>query len=358
MTTATVETMETEAPRTAVARIGFGLSAANWEDGFRIAKIVSSSSMVPQAYQGNLTDAVVAMQYGAEVGLPPMASLQSIFLAANGKPSLYGDGFLAVVMASPRYIRHVEKYRDATGAVVDGLRAADYDNDDTCAVTQFWRRGNPDPFVAEFSIADAKRAKLWGKAGAWSTNPARMLRWRAREFAGRDGFAAELRGMTIADDEPANAEAPTVLAIQPIPPPIRRSEKTATTTPTPPATPTPKPAPTTPATPQTPSRPKPPTTPTPQPAPTKAPTASTQTDGLVITDSSYVAADPPYWEILARVDQPGAAPVGFAFRTDDESIFKLADSAAGTPQHFAITWRPVQQPAGKDYKVIEEIVAD
>jgi hypothetical protein len=53
---------------------------------------------------------------------------------------------------------------------------------------------------ATFSVADAKRAKLWGKSGPWTQYPKRMLAMRARGFAIRDAFPDAMRGMITAEE--------------------------------------------------------------------------------------------------------------------------------------------------------------
>jgi hypothetical protein len=44
---------------------------------------------------------LIALQHGAELGLPKMASLQNIAVI-NGKPSVYGDALMALVQSEIR----------------------------------------------------------------------------------------------------------------------------------------------------------------------------------------------------------------------------------------------------------------
>jgi hypothetical protein len=344
------------------ASIGFGLSARNWDEGFRIAKVLANSEMVPKAYQGKPENIVVAMQHGAEIGLPPMASLQSIAVI-NGKPGVYGDGFLGVIMSSPAYARHEEHYVLASGDVVKSLSQADLANDETRAVSKFWRKGNPEPFVAEFSIGDAKRAGLWSKEGPWKNYPARQMRWRARGFAGRDAFAAELRGIKSAEEL---LDAPdddllveTVQQAGPPAEPVRRSQKVVDE-------PASEPAADAPA------------VEAPRSAPRSAGRSSTSaaarkpdsksqaghgpsvtTEHMVITETTYVTpkGQDPYWEIDAEVQKQGQAPVGMIFMTQDEATYKFAASCAGTGALVNITWHGGQRQDGSACKVLESIIA-
>lgn len=378
--------------RSAAANIGFGLSARNWDEGLRIARTLANSSLVPKAYQGKPEDVVVAMQYGAEIGLPPMASLQSVAVI-NGKPGVYGDGFLGVIMSKPAYLKHVEYYELADGTRVKSLRKQDYEHDDTKAVSMFWRKGNPEPFVGEFSIDDAKRAKLWTKEGPWTNYPARQLKWRARGFAGRDGFAAELRGVKMAEELLDTPEDEiTVETVHTAPPePVRRSEKQAgagsTTAATPPAPARDQPTapapdltnelpPDTPAKPAAaaasqPARPADPT-PARQPRPAAAPPAKSTaapprkstfpqtaplvtTGGVLITDTSLVSPKgvAPYYEIKATL--PGKSPTHFVFLTDDEGLYKMAASCEGSDSIFRVTWHGSKKYDGSACKVLTAI---
>ena len=62
------------------------------------------------------------------------------------------------------------------------------------------RKGDPEVKSGEFSVADAKKAGLWGKTGPWTQYSDRMLKMRARGFALRDGFSDVLRGLGIAEE--------------------------------------------------------------------------------------------------------------------------------------------------------------
>jgi hypothetical protein len=68
------------------------------------------------------------------------------------------------------------------------------------AVCEAKRRGYPAPTVVRFSVADAKKAALWGKSGPWQQYPTRMLALRARGFALRNAFADALRGLITAEE--------------------------------------------------------------------------------------------------------------------------------------------------------------
>jgi hypothetical protein len=387
-----------DAPATRSERIGFGLSVENWRAGFEIANVLAKSALVPKAYQGRPEDVIVAMQCGAEIGLPPMAALQSIAVV-NGKPALYGDGFLGVIMASRHYLRHVEYFVTPAGEEVQHLAPADLNHELTTAVSKFWRRGIPDPFVGTFSIADAKRAGLWTKDGNWKTYPQRMLLWRARGFAGRNGFAPELRGLKLA----AEVEDYAIDRIEaPIGVPVRRSEKSEiigrledgrqvipkpapaeasepvitmhtpdgqthrlATAPAPVEAPREDPAPPPPARqeppPSTPARQAPPAPATP-PAPRQGrPTAVAEpsTADVVITDTAMIQARgvDPFYEVCARVATPGQPPIAYKFVCRDKAMFDLAASVEGSDRLYSVVWSKGTRHDGTPCKVLEQIEA-
>jgi hypothetical protein len=155
------------------------------DDAYRFAKMVASSEFPPKDFRGKPESCLLAIQAGSEVGLSPMQSLQSIAVI-NGRPSIWGDAAMALVQASP-VCEYVREYTEGDG-------------DNLVAVCEAKRRGYPAPTVVRFSVADAKKAGLWGKSGPWQQYPARMLALRARGFALRNAFADALRGLITAEE--------------------------------------------------------------------------------------------------------------------------------------------------------------
>ena len=166
-------------------RAATGLALQTFDDAFRFAKMVSSSEFAPKDFKGKPESCFLAIQHGGEVGLSPMQSLQSIAVI-NGRPTIWGDAALALVQSSP-VCEYVREYTEGDG-------------DNLTAVCEAKRRGYPQPTVSRFSMADAKRAGLAGKAGPWTQYPARMLTLRARGFALRNAFADALRGLITAEE--------------------------------------------------------------------------------------------------------------------------------------------------------------
>jgi len=166
-------------------RAATGLALQSFDDAMRFASLVSKSDFAPKDFKGKPESCLLAIQHGSEVGLSPMQSLQSIAVI-NGRPTIWGDAALALVQSSP-VCEYVREYMEGEG-------------DNLTAVCEAKRRGYPAPTTVRFSVVDAKRAGLAGKAGPWSQYPARMLALRARGFALRNAFADALRGLITAEE--------------------------------------------------------------------------------------------------------------------------------------------------------------
>ncbi len=149
-----------------------------------LANQLAKSELVPVAYRGKPENILVAMQWGREIGLTPMRSLNSLAVI-NGKPAVYGDELLALVKSHPKF------------AGMKEWLEKDDKGDQTTAFCEIKRQvGNEiEVTLGKFSVEDSKKARLWGKQGPWSQYPWRMLKMRARGFAIRDSFPDALKGI-------------------------------------------------------------------------------------------------------------------------------------------------------------------
>jgi hypothetical protein len=183
-----------------------GLALDTFEDAFRFSKLVATSDFAPKDFRGKPESCLLAIQHGAELGLSPMQSLHAIAVV-NGRPSVYGDTAAAVCMASAI----CEYIRETISGEGEQMVA-------TCIAK---RRGNAEPTTVSFSVADAKKAGLWGKQGPWTQYPRRMLQMRARGFALRDAFPDVLRGLVTAEEaaDYTHVEPEPVRVTQPTPTP-------------------------------------------------------------------------------------------------------------------------------------------
>jgi RecT family len=139
----------------------------------------ASSGMVPPQYAGKPGAIFIAVQYGSELGLSPMQSLTCIAVV-NNRATIFGDAMPGLVRQSP-VCEDIKEWFEGEG-------------DSLTAWCEAKRRG-ASPVRQSFSVSDAKKAGLWGKAGPWTQYPKRMLQWRSRSWALRDAFPDVLRGL-------------------------------------------------------------------------------------------------------------------------------------------------------------------
>ena len=159
---------------------GFDLSPRTFDQALTFAGYLADSDMVPKDFKGKPGNCLIAIQWGAELGLKPLQALQNLAII-NGRPSLWGDAVIALVRSSP---------------LCESIIETDDGHTATCRVK---RRGEPEQ-ARTFSTDDAKAAGLQGKQGPWTQYPKRMRQMRARAFALRDVFPDVLRGLPVAEE--------------------------------------------------------------------------------------------------------------------------------------------------------------
>jgi hypothetical protein len=158
----------------------FSLTPKTLDEAMQYAKIIAESDFCPRESKGKAGNVLIAIQYGAELGLSPMQALQNISVI-NGRPCLWGDALLGLVKAHPSFVDIHEEIKNDVAY---------------CRVI----RKNCEPVEVTFGIEDAKKANLWGKQGPWTQYPKRMLQMRARGFALRDAFADALKGLITREE--------------------------------------------------------------------------------------------------------------------------------------------------------------
>lgn len=173
-----------------------GFAPKNLDEAWRLATSVVRGGMTKHKDPG----AVVAIwQAGWEIGLKPMFALTHMTWV-NQKLGIDGDGMNALVRMSG-------KLRPGTG--ID--RRWEGEGDERCAIITTHRVEEAEPVSTRYSVRDAKVAGLWKKPGTWTTNPDRMLAYRALGFHCRDNFPDVLGGIAGTTEELRDAN----LAVNP-----------------------------------------------------------------------------------------------------------------------------------------------
>lgn len=152
---------------------------------------VTRSNLCPKDFKGRPDDAIIAVMMGQELGLPAMASLQSIAVV-NGRPTLWGDAVPGLCMQTGKVQDVVERFEGEPGT--DAFAAV-------CIVT----RKGLSPREGRFSAGDVRQA---GLKNTHLQYPKDMMMWRARHRAWHGAFPDTLKGMGTAEIEQEAALMP------------------------------------------------------------------------------------------------------------------------------------------------------
>ena len=172
-------------------------------EAWRLADAFILANMIPPSYEVKREDCkdederyrktraklMIGIMKSMEVGFPPATGLSTIMII-NNRPSIWGDGAVALVKRAG--VMEYEK----------DWSEGDAGTDDFTWFYETKRKGEAEPVRREFSIGMAKKAKLWGNAKKqpWLYYPERMLFNRARAWALRDAYADCLSGLSIAEE--------------------------------------------------------------------------------------------------------------------------------------------------------------
>ena len=155
-----------------------------FEEIAHFADRVCRSNLCPKDFKGKPEDAIIAVMMGNELGLPPMASLQSIAVI-NGRPCVWGDAVPGLCMQTGRVQDVQERFEGEAGT--ESFSAV-------CIVT---RRGMS-PREGRFSAGDVRQA---GLKATHMMYPKDMMMWRARHRAWHGAFPDTLKGLGTAEIE-------------------------------------------------------------------------------------------------------------------------------------------------------------
>lgn len=174
------------------------VATAPLPDRLRYAEALSKASLLPAAFKGKPADVLLAMEWGAALGMAPMQAINSIHVI-NGKPGLSANALAALVRREGHRMR-------VTG-------------DDTTATASIWRRDDQDfEYRVTWTIDMAKRAGLLTGKDNWEKYPAAMLKARAQTAVVRDACPELIIGLP-GDDDTDQADWPTTTTVEQPPAP-------------------------------------------------------------------------------------------------------------------------------------------
>lgn len=157
--------------------------------GQRIAKALSSSTMVPTTYQGatGMSNCLVALEMANRMNLSPLAVMQNLDII-HGRPSWKSSFIISAINSSGKFSPLRFKTTGEGDAKTCYAYATDRESGETVT-------GPP------ISISTAKAEKWYSRTGSkWPTMPDLMLMYRAATLFGRLYVPEILNGMPTAEE--------------------------------------------------------------------------------------------------------------------------------------------------------------
>jgi hypothetical protein len=146
-------------------------SADAFSTAQRMAKALSSSTLVPAEYRGNIPNTIIAMELAARIETSPFMVMQNLDVI-HGKPSFRSTFLIATVNACGRFTPLRFRFEGQVNTQTWGCRA--YAKD---------READEECLGALITIGMAKSEGWTSKKGSkWLTMPEQMLMYRAAAF--------------------------------------------------------------------------------------------------------------------------------------------------------------------------------
>lgn len=162
---------------TALALVPKGQSEA-----MQLATELAKSRLLPEHFRGQVADVFMALALGLELGLPPVTALQSIY-SVHGRPGLYADAMVALILASglAEYFVPIE------------ISA-------TAATWETKRKGAPMPSRTTVTMEQAVTAGWPAQNKKYATEPDVMLSARAKGRLAKQVYPDVLRGIASVEE--------------------------------------------------------------------------------------------------------------------------------------------------------------
>ena len=160
--------------RNMVASLENGIysSSDTFQLAFQMAKGLSQSTLVPQQFQNNPANCLIALEQSNRLNISPMAVMQNLYIV-QGKPSFSSSFIIGLINASGKYDMELQFDEEEK----DGKPYAC-----TC-----WTELNGRKVTGIKITMDMAEKEGWSKKNGskWVTIPQVMLRYRAASFFAR-----------------------------------------------------------------------------------------------------------------------------------------------------------------------------
>jgi hypothetical protein len=147
---------------------------ASFELAQRAAKVLASSTLVPEHFRGNLPDCIIALEMAQRIGASALMVMQNLYVV-HGRPGWSAQFVIACVNQCGRFTALRYQW------------SGDRNKDDwSCQASAVERSTGEKLFGPIVSIKMAKDEGWFAKAGSkWKTIPELMLMYRAGAWFGR-----------------------------------------------------------------------------------------------------------------------------------------------------------------------------
>lgn len=148
----------------------FGLQT--FDHAQRVAKMLSSSSLIPKEYQGNIQNTMIALEMSNRIGASPLMVMQNLYIV-YGRPS-WSSTFIIAAINSCRKFSPLRFELSGEGEKME------------CYAWAYDSNNNEKLLGPTITMAMAKAEGWVDKNGSkWKTMPQLMIRYRAAAFFGR-----------------------------------------------------------------------------------------------------------------------------------------------------------------------------
>lgn len=172
----------------------------SFEHAQRVAKMLSSSDLVPKDYKGNISNCMIALEMSNRIGASPLMVMQNLYII-NGRPSWSSSFIIAMLNACGRF--SAMKFKKSGEGEQYGFEAYA-----TELKTKELIEG---PKVTwEMVKAEGWLAKPGSK---WKTMPELMFRYRAASMFGRL-YAPDLMMGMLSQEEAQDIEVGSIETIE------------------------------------------------------------------------------------------------------------------------------------------------
>lgn len=158
-----------------------------FEHAQRVAKMLSSSTLIPKEFQGNIQNTMIAMELAHRIGMSEIQVMQNLYIV-HGKPSWSSTFIIGAINSSARFNPLMF---DVTG-----------EGETLKCIAWTTEKGKQERIEGPAVTFKMAKAEGWvDKNGSkWKTMPELMIRYRAAAFFGRLFTPEIMLGMQTADE--------------------------------------------------------------------------------------------------------------------------------------------------------------